>query len=63
MIFLNRQLINELLDENVNDDNKNLKDYERTTLNPSIQLFKKFLNGLESSWRHKRIIVSGNKIL
>jgi hypothetical protein len=42
-------------------DGKSLKDYERTSLNPSILLFKKFLNNLEGSWRHKRIAASGIK--
>lgn len=59
------QLINELLElnsESLSKDGKSLKEYERTALNPSIQLFKKFLNNLESSWRHKRIIASDAKM-
>jgi hypothetical protein len=63
--FESRLLINELLELEVCDgtgkDGKSLKDYERTALNPSIQLFKKFLNNLESSWKHKRIAASGTK--
>lgn len=59
MRFCQRNLINELLNENVNIESKNLKDYERTTLNPCIQLFKKFLINLESSWKNKRIAISG----
>ncbi|XP_057371439.1 DNA primase small subunit-like [Daphnia carinata] len=59
------QLINELLElnsESLGKDGKSMKEYERTALNPSIQLFKKFLNNLESSWRHKRIIASDAKM-
>lgn len=63
--FLKRKLINEVVDLDVCDstgkDGKSLKDYERTSLNPSILLFKKFLNSLEGSWRHKRIAASGIK--
>ena len=63
--FLKRKLINEVLDLDVCDstgkDGKSLKDYERTSLNPSILLFKKFLSNLDGSWRQKRIAASGIK--
>lgn len=54
-----RELINQLLDEDVDEEKKNLKDYERTRLNSSIKLFNKFLTSLESSWKGKRITMSG----
>jgi len=55
------QLVNEL-DEETSEERKKLKDYERTSLNNSVQLFKKFLVRLESSWKNKRILASDAKM-
>jgi len=54
-------LVNEL-DEETSEERKKLKDYERTSLNNSVQLFKKFLVRLESSWKNKRILASDAKM-
>lgn len=56
------ELINQLLDEDVDEEKKNLKDYERTRLNSSIKLFNKFLSNLEGSWKGKRITISDEKM-
>lgn len=59
-----RELINELLDEEQTDETKGLKEYERTRLKPSIQLFEKFLTDLDGSRKpkEKKILASGKKI-
>ena len=47
----------------MDEEKKNLKDYERTRLNSSIKLFNKFLSNLEGSWKGKRITISGKFLM
>lgn len=56
-------LIDELNEDKTSEDGeKKLRPYERTSLNSSILLFKKFLANLEASWKHKKIAASDAKM-
>lgn len=60
-VAFRRALIDELNEDKTSEDGeKKLRAYERTSLNSSILLFKKFLANLEASWKHKKIAASGN---
>lgn len=39
--------------ETTNEEGKKIKDYKRTSLKTSVQVFEKFLSGLEKTWKGK----------
>ncbi|KAL5005670.1 hypothetical protein ScPMuIL_016828 [Solemya velum] len=55
------QLLEELDNETSDAEGKKLKDYKRTSLNGSIQVFEKFLKKLENSWKGKLLEQSDMK--
>lgn len=44
------------------DVSKKVRGYKKTSLNTSVHIFEEFLRKLETSWKGKRILVSGELV-